>query len=203
MHNFIATVCLVLSLAAVPGTSQAQATLDAPAEVAAGAHFYVGWTGPGNNGEQIVIVPQGAADRTFSWSYPAFPKSESPIRMGLDQKVVPGAYELRHAGHPGSVLLATRPITIIQGVTSLDFPDRVLAGSNVAVAWAGPGMKEDKIAIGKTGEDERYWKVFAFTSNGNPRKRAAYLGVRPIPVHHATQSKPGNTKGAKRINRCT
>ncbi len=42
----------------------------------------------------------------------AIPKSESPIRMGLDQKVVPGAYELRYVGHPGSVLLATRPITI-------------------------------------------------------------------------------------------
>ena len=32
-----------------------QATLDAPAEVTAGAYFYIGWTGPGMEEDKIAI----------------------------------------------------------------------------------------------------------------------------------------------------
>lgn len=171
-------VLTFLGIALFSSTALAQATLSAPSEVAEGAYFYIDWTGPGNNGDQIVIVPQGAAAGTFSWAYPAFPRSQTPIRMGLDKKIIPGAYELRYVGHPGSAQLATRSITVVQGVATLDFPTKVLAGSQVEVNWTGPGMEEDKIAIGKTGKDERYWKVFSFVDKGNPLflKAPGYTG---------------------------
>lgn len=149
-------------------TAWAQATLSAPAQVAEGAYFNIDWAGPGSSGDQIVIVPQGASDGTFPWSYPAFPKTQSPVRMGLNKKVVPGAYELRYVGHPGSNILARRSINVVQGVATITFPPKVLAGSQVEVNWTGPGMEEDKIAIGKTSGDERYWKVFSFVDRGNP-----------------------------------
>jgi Ca-activated chloride channel family protein len=83
-------------------------TLDAPAEVAAGAAFEVTWTGPDGPTDYITIVPAGSPEGTYL-SY-AYTSSGSPARLTAPSE--PGAYEIWYASDRVDGTFATRPIVV-------------------------------------------------------------------------------------------
>src|SRR6185503_9368447 len=82
-----------------------EATLDAPAQVAAGAKFSVKWTGPNNDRDYVAY---GNSSRPYiGYEYT---KAGSPLELTAPDD--PGQYELRYFLAAGDTIIARRPITV-------------------------------------------------------------------------------------------
>jgi len=83
-------------------------SLDAPAEVGAGAAFAVGWTGPDGSGDYVTIVPVGAADTDYlSVAFTAWGSS-----LDLTAPDAPGSYEVRYFSGSARKVLASVPVAV-------------------------------------------------------------------------------------------
>lgn len=83
-------------------------SLDAPAEVGAGAAFAVGWTGPDGSGDYVTIVPVGAADTDYlSVAFTAWGSS-----LDLTAPDAPGSYEVRYFSGSARKVLASVPVVV-------------------------------------------------------------------------------------------
>jgi Ca-activated chloride channel family protein len=88
--------------------TQFEATVEAPAEVDAGATFEVTWTGPDGPSDYITIVPVGAAEGFYlDWKYLS---SGNPLQLTAPDE--PGEYEVRYYSDRGAMTLATAPIAV-------------------------------------------------------------------------------------------
>jgi hypothetical protein len=101
--NFFAG--LLILIASVPAAAQ---TLDGPTGVCAGQGFQVNWTGPGGNGDRIVVtVPQYPADEASDWR----PTSDgNPVTLGAPTS--PGTYELRYVQDEPLSILAREDLLV-------------------------------------------------------------------------------------------
>jgi hypothetical protein len=143
-----------------------EATLDAPAQVAAGAKISVKWTGPNNERDYVAI---GNASRPYM-GY-EYTRAGSPLTiMAPDQ---PGRYELRYFLGAGDVIIGKRPITIGSVSATVTVPARVAAGSQFKINWQGPNNQRDYVTIVKAGEAEGKWGAYEYTSQGNPLEMRA------------------------------
>ena len=109
--------------------SFSQVTIDAPAEVPAGADFKVGWTGPNNKQDFISIAEVGAEDRKYS-TY-VFTKRGEVLKFRAPDEA--GDYELRYMDGATYSVLETKPITITETTASLEAHAEVAAGSEFKV----------------------------------------------------------------------
>ncbi len=124
----------------------AEASLQAPAEVAAGAELEVGWTGPDAAGDRIVLVPAGEAEeRYLTGPFSAATSAGSPARLRVSSE--PGDYELRYLATRGARVLARRPLTVTAVEVSLAAPAEVEAGTEFEVAWTGPDRQGDRLLL--------------------------------------------------------
>lgn len=110
------------------------ATLKAPASVAAGASFQVAWTGPGNPRDFVTLVKAGAAERSYG-RYEYTDKGRTLTFTAPDQ---PGAYELRYATGQDYLTLARAALVVSAVNGSLSAPSTVVAGESFKVGWKGP-----------------------------------------------------------------
>ncbi|MBL8264750.1 vWA domain-containing protein [Steroidobacter sp.] len=137
------------------------ATLEAPAQVAAGANFEVKWTGPNNERDYIAI---GNAERPYLVY--AYTRGGSPAKLrALD---VDGDYELRYFLGNGDKVIATRKLSIGKVSASVTAPAQAAAGAKFQVKWQGPNNPQDFIAIVKAGAPERTYSKYEYTRAGNP-----------------------------------
>jgi Ca-activated chloride channel family protein len=99
-----------VTIVAAPITvTPTSASLDAPAEVAAGTSFQVSWTGPNGPGDYITIVATGAPPGT----YLSYANTSNGSPATLTAPTAPGSYELRYVvERAGVTTLATRPIEV-------------------------------------------------------------------------------------------
>jgi len=135
-----------------------EATLDAPDRAEKGSEIVVGWTGPDGPLDTIqVAVPGEGAGRNF-----AYTKSGNPVTLRLPAEA--GSYELRYK-LGDSVVLATRPIEIVEAMVSLDAPDVVEVGADVTIRWQGPDAPQDNIQIGTP---DGYYTTYGYVSGVNP-----------------------------------
>jgi hypothetical protein len=142
------------------------ATLDAPAQVAAGAKISVKWTGPNNARDYIAI---GNATRPyFGYDYT---NAGSPLTINAPYQ--PGEYELRYFLGAGDVIIGKRPITVGSVSATVRVPARVAAGSQVKITWQGPNNPRDYVTIVKAGEEQGKWGAYEYTSQGNPLEMRA------------------------------
>ncbi len=86
----------------------AEISLSAPADVAAGSAVTITWTGPGNPGDFIALVPAGKPDNQFG-NY-AYTNKGSPLKVLAPKE--PGEAEVRYLAGQGNKVLARRPIRI-------------------------------------------------------------------------------------------
>ncbi len=150
-----------------------EATLEGPAEVAAGAEFEVNWTGPNNKGDYITIVEAGTPEGKFG-DY-AYARNGSPAKITAPDGL--GAYEIRYVVGQSKRTLVSREITVGAIEATLEAPTEVPAGAEFEVVWTGPNNKGDYITIVEAGTPEGKFGDYAYTQNGSPAKITAPDGL--------------------------
>ena len=152
-------------LARAPVTlTPVSATVEAPAEVAAGSDFEVHWTGPANKGDSITIAEAGAPEGKYS-DY-AYTSRGSPARLTAPDAL--GSYEVRYLVGQSKRVLAIAPVTLTPVRAELAVPGPVLPGAEFSVNWVGPDNKSDYIAIAEPGAPEGTYLDYTYTSRGSP-----------------------------------
>lgn len=143
----------------VPQEPLPEASLDAPATAPAGQILMIDWTGPAMEFDTIEI---GLPDDGERWTY-TYVASGEPAELLMPGE--PGDYELRYKFRDQFVI-ATRAVTVTKSAVSMTAPDRVLAGSEVAIAWVGPDADYDNIQIAEPGSDS--YISYAYVRDNNP-----------------------------------
>jgi hypothetical protein len=139
----------------------ATASLEAPAQVAAGGKIEVTWTGPGNQRDYV-----GIGDATQQYLSYVYTREGKTITLNAPEKA--GAYELRYFLASGNAVIASRPITITSTSAKVTVPASIAAGANLKIGWEGPNNPRDFITIVKAGTPEKQYQAYAYTSTGNP-----------------------------------
>ncbi len=141
-----------------------EASLNAPAEVAAGSNFKVEWKGPDNESDYITIVPANAAEGKYL-SY-IYTSSGNPVTLLAPEE--PGAYEIRYAMGKSEATLARTSITVSPVSAGVEPPASVAAGASFEVHWKGPGNDGDYITIVPANAPEGNFLSYKYTNSGNP-----------------------------------
>jgi Ca-activated chloride channel family protein len=140
------------------------ATLDAPAEVGAGAVLAVAWTGPDNAGDFIALALIDApAEAALDYR-----ETRAGAAVELTAPIEPGAYELRYVTGRSRTVLARQPLAVGAASATLDAPAEVVLGSAVAVAWTGPANTGDYVTIVPQATPDAGFGDYATTDRGSP-----------------------------------
>jgi hypothetical protein len=157
------------------------ATLEAPAQVAAGAKFQVAWTGPKNDGDYVGIGDASPKEQPYiTYVYAA---KGSPLTLSAPDK--PGDYELRYFLAAGGAVIASRKIAVAASSAGLQAPVEAVAGSTVAVKWTGPNNPNDYVTVIPRGAHEGASGNFAYTARGNPVSLPAPLAPGDYEVRYS------------------
>lgn len=119
------------------------ATLNGPAEVAAGAELEIAWTGPSEKNDYVAIVKKGAKKGKFlKYSYT---KNGSPAKIKAPDGL--GTYELRYVLAKLRRTLVSVPIKLGAATATISAPASTTVGNVVEVTWSGPSNANDTIEI--------------------------------------------------------
>lgn len=152
------------SAAKEPDEILTPATVQAPAQVGAGAKFSLTWTGPNNRGDYLTIVRKEAPEEA-SGDY-RVTKEGSPLQ--LTAHIEPGGYEVRYVTGRSLKVLGLAPVTIVPAAATLDAVAEVVLGSTVSVTWTGPNNHGDYITLAAKGAPDEQDGHYTATSYGSP-----------------------------------
>ncbi|HRE80760.1 MAG TPA: VWA domain-containing protein, partial [Opitutaceae bacterium] len=158
----------------------AAVTLEAPPQVIAGSVVDVTWAGPNLNNDFIVIMPKSAADG--AWKRTTYTRGGSPAKVTAP--IEPGESEIRYLSGEGYKVLARRPLTVVAANITLNAPEKVVAASEVSVAWTGPNHNNDFLAIVPKSAPDGSWKKTAYTRAGSPLTLVAPTEPGPCEVRY-------------------
>jgi len=158
-----ATAAPTGTAAAAPG-SGGPASLDAAAQVAAGARFEVAWTGPSGQGDYVTIVARGAE----RWTNESYFDTSTGSPGSLVAPTTAGDYELGYVVGADRSVAARRPIAVLAFAGSVSGPPTVTAGSRFEVTWTGPSGPGDYVTIVAKGAQRWTNESYADTSTGSP-----------------------------------
>ncbi len=139
------------------------ATLEADANVPAGASLIVTWDGPGNARDHVTIAaPDDAAGKYQAFTYT---REGNPLRVQVPS--APGTYELRYIAQGTDRAIIARQTLVVDPVSAtLEAAETIAAGGNLVVTWSGPDYRNDYITISKAGDDG--YEVLTYTRDGSP-----------------------------------
>lgn len=158
------------------------ATINAPAQVAAGSTVTVQWTGPNNPRDFITLVPANAQEGAFhSYEYTA---KGNPVTLKVPDQ--PGNYELRYATGESYLTLGKSTLVVTPNSASLDAPKTAVAGSNLTIGWTGPDNPQDYITIVPQGTKQDSWGNYVYTHTGNPVTLLAPIAAGNYELRYAT-----------------
>jgi Ca-activated chloride channel family protein len=147
----------------------AQVTLNAPDEAVAGSAVEVTWTGPNTQNDYLTIVGKAVADGERGAI--AYTGQGSPLKVTAPGEVGPG--EIRYMRGLDDVVLARRPITMVEAKITLNASAEAVAGSAVEIAWTGPNNRNDYLTVvGKAVADGERGEI-SYLGNGSPVKVTA------------------------------
>ncbi len=173
------------------------ATLVAPDQAVAGSAVDVEWDGPDNKNDYISVATTDQKPQKYS-SY-AYTKRGKPasVKMPLD----PGVYELRYiaAGNPAKVI-ATRSITVVDAVVTLDAQAQAIAGSQVDVTWSGPDNKNDYISVAAADQKPDKYEHYAYTKRGNPASVKMPLEPGEYQIRYIAAGNPAKMLASRTIS---
>jgi hypothetical protein len=145
--------------------TDAEATLEVPTAVAAGAEFSVLWTGPDNPRDFITVVVAGTPEGRYG-PY-VYTSKGSPLTLRAPDAA--GDYEIRYLmGSGGYRSLGQATLTVGGTDASVAAPATVAAGSSFEIAWRGPDNPRDFITIVPAGTADRKYDAYTYTERGNP-----------------------------------
>lgn len=142
----------------------AEVTIEALAEVVAGAQVEVRWTGPNNSGDYITIVEKGTADGRFA----NFANTSGGVPLRVLAPIMDGEAELRYMTGQGHKVLGRRAIRVVAAEVTLRAPEEVKAGAMVSVEWTGPNNGGDYITVVMKGTEDGRFGAYAQTQSGTP-----------------------------------
>ncbi|GEM46004.1 VWA domain-containing protein [Deinococcus cellulosilyticus] len=138
--------------------------LEFPAEAIAGSDLTIQWTGPGNPGDYITIVPKSAKDGTYM-RYEYARAGDPDVKISTPS--TPGDAEVRYMNESGNVVLFRKDLKLIGAKYDLDFARTALAGSRIPIKWTGPQNPGDFITIVPKGTQDGQYGAWEYTTN-NP-----------------------------------
>lgn len=163
------------------------ASLTAPAQVAAGSRFKVTWAGPNNERDFVTMVKAGTAEKT----YDRYVYTSKGNIIEFTAPDLPGAYELRYATGQGYLTLARASITVGSVSATLTAPATAVAGQTFKVSWKGPENLRNFITVVPKGarEGEYSSAYFYTTPQHNPGGLLAPLKPGTYEVRYSTAEK--------------
>lgn len=130
----------------------------------AGKTVDIGWRGPNQNNDMIVVIEKGAAEGSYiNYSYT---RKGSPVKLRLPDRA--GQFEIRYLDGKTYKTLAAKPITLLPLKATLKAPQSVDAGSKLQLSWTGPNNSQDYITIVPTGTAEGTYHNYTYTKKGSP-----------------------------------
>ena len=151
-----------------------EATVTAPATAGAGAPIEVRWTGPGNTGDYIDLVPRGETATSGEIGY-VYVRDAIPVAK-LRGPTTPGEYDVRYVVQLTGErkVKASAPVTVSAAAATLTVPPTAEGGEPMSIAWEGPAGAGDYIDIVTAGHSETSGEItYAYTRDGNPSKLTA------------------------------
>jgi len=168
------------------------ATVQAPAQVPAGATLAVAWTGPNNKGDYVIIVPKGAPkDANGNYRLTA----EGPT-LQLTAPIAPGDCEVRYVTGHSQTILGRAAITVAPVAATLDAPPTAGLGTTISVAWTGPNNQGDYITLVANGQPDGQYDNYAYTAKGSPA--AVLVPIKPGGAELRYMTGQGNKVLARR-----
>jgi Ca-activated chloride channel family protein len=152
----------------------AEATVTAPAAVGVGAEFEADWTGPGNSGDYVDLVPRGNAATSGEITY-AYTRDAIPVAK-LRAPTTPGEYDVRYvlqlAGE--RKIKSTAALTVSAATATLTVPPNAEGGEPLTITWIGPAGTGDYLDVVPAGSTVTSGEItYAYTKDGNPAKLTA------------------------------
>ncbi|MFP4275404.1 MAG: VWA domain-containing protein [Paracoccaceae bacterium] len=139
-----------------------EASLDAPAQAAAGETLQVGWDGPDYERDYIAIArPEDDGYESYTYT-----REGSPLGIGVPLE--PGRYELRYVMQQDDKVLAARTLEVVDIEARISAPDQARAGAHVVVRWEGPGYDRDYVSVARPDQPPNRYVNFTYTREGTP-----------------------------------
>ena len=128
----------------------ASASLTAPSAASGAEPLSIEWTGPGNPGDYIDVVPAGYATTSGEIAY-AYTASGNPVKFSAPGAA--GAYEIRYVieGPGGRKVLTSSPLAVTLPVANLTAPETARKNAKLIVEYEGPMRSGDYIDLVKKG----------------------------------------------------
>ncbi|MFT3829909.1 MAG: VWA domain-containing protein [Opitutaceae bacterium] len=155
-------------------------TLTAPEEAKAGGVVPIDWTGPGNSGDYLTIVPAAAADGKYA-NYDGARKGQP---AHVTAPLEPGDGEIRYMTGQGAKVLARRSIRIVATPITLMAPERAAPGATVEIGWTGPDNSGDYLTIVPATAPAGTYAAYAYTRAGSPVRVVAPAKAGPCEVRY-------------------
>jgi Ca-activated chloride channel family protein len=113
----------------------AAASVEAPAEVEAGARITVRASGPADSAHWIGFAPAGSPPGSYrDYQRPTGPTSVVELQAPGE----PGDYEVRYVLNESESIAASRPIRVTEARASISAPATAYAGERITVTATGP-----------------------------------------------------------------
>lgn len=139
-----------------------EVTLKVPASVPAATNFTIEWTGPANDADWIGWVKSDAIDGEYSiYGRPEAGKNT----LTLLSPPEPGEYEVRYANDHDSKVLARTALKVVASEYALKAADSAMAGTTVAIQWAGPKGPGVYVTIVQEGADPGAYTDYFYTAD--------------------------------------
>ena len=137
------------------------ATLIAPETAVAGSTIDVEWTGPENEGDQIITTTPGQT-RTLT-----FAQIDAGNPAALQMPATEGTYDIHYLKREGTnAFLATTQINVTPVTATISAPDSGIIGETINVEWDGPDYEGDMIIMAQDGGSSNISPKL--TATGNP-----------------------------------
>ena len=125
-------------------------SISGPETATAGETVTLEWSETIHPRDIISIVPMGADEGERG----VWRRAGENSSLELTAPAEPGLYELRYTLDAGNRTLASAPIEIVEGSTSISGPETATAGETVTLEWSETIHPRDIIAIVPMGADE-------------------------------------------------
>ncbi|MCE8536169.1 VWA domain-containing protein [Ruegeria pomeroyi] len=155
----------IQTLARLPITvTERSFDLTAPGSAPAGSLVQVAWSGGGFDEDFLTVARLDASADGNDYVTYAYVRDGNPV--GLRMPLEPGAYQLRYVVGQDSSVAVSQPITVTDLTVTLEAPDRVAAGSMVAVSHTGPAYDGDYVTFVTPEAGVLDYLGYAYTSDG-------------------------------------
>ncbi|HLP07127.1 MAG TPA: hypothetical protein VK178_03110 [Opitutaceae bacterium] len=124
----------------------------------------VGWTGPGNKDDFVVIAREN--DPPQKWASRAFVRDGNPLKLWAPSEA--GEYELRYIVGRGAKVIGCAALSINQVYAKIDAKNSADAAGWIDVNWEGPAAERDFIAVAQPQQKPDACVTQVAVKTGNP-----------------------------------